>query len=73
MPGEVMLREGEMARELCFVMKGVMEEVRGNITIKTVRFDSESPNVTGFSAFFMGIPQPRTLEVSNRDCWGLNP
>ncbi|GMH42770.1 hypothetical protein BSKO_10689 [Bryopsis sp. KO-2023] len=61
MPGEVTIREGEMARELIFVLKGVVEEMYQGTTIKTVREDTQGPNMCGFSAFFIGIPQPRTL------------
>lgn len=52
---------------LCsFCLQGVIEEVREDNVIRSVREDSESSCV-GEIAFFMGIAQPRTFQVS----WAL--
>ncbi len=44
-------------------MQGVMEETREGVVIRTMRADSELPNVVGEVAFFLGIPQPRSWQV----------
>ena len=44
-------------------VQGVIEEVREDNVIRSVREDSESSCV-GEIAFFMGIAQPRTFQVS---------
>ena len=44
-------------------LQGVIEEVREDNVIRSVREDSESSCV-GEIAFFMGIAQPRTFQVS---------
>ena len=43
-------------------LQGVIEEVREDNVIRSVREDSESSCV-GEIAFFMGIAQPRTFQV----------
>lgn len=43
--------------------QGVMEETREGAVIRTMRADSELPNVVGEVAFFLGIPQPRSWQV----------
>ncbi|KAK9811376.1 hypothetical protein WJX72_002779 [[Myrmecia] bisecta] len=63
MPGEVMIREGDMARELGFVAQGVVEEIRDGAVIRSMRHDSEHSNAVGDVAFFMGIPQPRAFQA----------
>ena len=40
-----------------------MEEMRDNAVTRTMRADSELPNVVGEVAFFLGIPQPRSWQV----------
>lgn len=44
-------------------LQGVIEEVREDNVIRSVREDSESSCV-GEIAFFMGIAQPRTFQVT---------
>jgi hypothetical protein len=43
--------------------QGVLEETRDDAVIRTMRADSELPNVVGEMAFFLGIPQPRSWQV----------
>ena len=40
-----------------------MEEMRDSAVTRTMRADSELPNVVGEVAFFLGIPQPRSWQV----------
>lgn len=40
-----------------------MEEMRDSAVTRTLRADSELPNVVGEVAFFLGIPQPRSWQV----------
>lgn len=43
--------------------QGVTEEMRDGAVTRTMRADSELPNVVGEVAFFLGIPQPRSWQV----------
>ncbi|KAK3251628.1 hypothetical protein CYMTET_39030 [Cymbomonas tetramitiformis] len=70
MPGEEVAHEGQMARELMFVFKGMVQvfakdPVNGNETVvSTVRSDRRDvPTVIGEVAFFIGLLQPNTLRA----------
>ena len=45
------------------VVKGVLEEMRDGNVMRSVRFDSELPNVVCEIPFFMGVSQPRTFQA----------
>ncbi|KAK3264010.1 hypothetical protein CYMTET_27222 [Cymbomonas tetramitiformis] len=70
MPGEEVVQEGQMARELMFVFRGSVQvferdPVNGNETVvSTVRSDRRDvPSVIGEMAFFMGLVQPNTMRA----------
>eukprot|EP00736_Rhodelphis_marinus_P003625 Rmarinus@m.19453 len=66
MPREVLVRQGEMSRELYFVLHGFVEVVdpAGEV-ITVVHSDSEGEGpVLGDLAFFIGIAHPYTLRAS---------
>ncbi len=44
-------------------MQGVLEEMRDGNVMRSVRFDSELPNVVCEIPFFVGISQPRTFQA----------
>ncbi|GMH33513.1 hypothetical protein BSKO_01347 [Bryopsis sp. KO-2023] len=65
MPGETILRQREMPRELCFVKQGIIEAARDGEVVRRIRHDSESQTVLGEVAFFMGIAQPEAMSAVN--------
>lgn len=60
MPGEIMMHENDMPRELSFITRGVLEIRRGSTLIRLVRADSELSNVVSEVSFLMGIAEPYT-------------
>lgn len=65
MPGEVIIRQRDMSRELFFLTHGNLEVFRDNgVVVRTLRSDSDAPNVVGEFAFFMSLGQPHTVA-----CW----
>lgn len=44
-------------------VQGVIEEMRDGNVVRSVRFDSELPNVVCEIPFFMGVSQPRTFQA----------
>lgn len=64
MPKELLIRSGDMARELAFVLDGVMEVEKDGAVIRRIRSDTEAPTVCGDIAFFMGVAQPYSLRAS---------
>lgn len=65
MPGEVIIRQRDMSRELFFLTHGNLEIFRENgVILKTLRSDSDAPNVVGEIAFLMSLGQPYTVA-----CW----
>jgi hypothetical protein len=64
MPSEVMVSQGDMPRDLAFVTHGILDQMSGDSVIRTVRGDTEAPSVAGEVAFFMGMPQPYTIQCA---------
>lgn len=65
MPMEMLIGSGDMARELTFVLDGVMEVEKDGAVIRRIRSDTETATVCGEVAFYMGIAQPYTLRASS--------
>jgi hypothetical protein len=47
MPGETVIQQRDMSRELIFVRTGALELLKNSQLIKTVRADSDLPSVVG--------------------------
>ncbi|KAK3239416.1 hypothetical protein CYMTET_50659 [Cymbomonas tetramitiformis] len=64
MPGEELMRKGDISRELSFVTSGQMEVKHLNMLVKMVRPDvAGDPGVVGELSFFLGLLQPYTVRV----------
>jgi ankyrin repeat protein len=63
MPGETVIQQRDMSRELIFVRSGSLELLKNSQLIKTVRADSDLPSVVGEVPFFMSIGQPYTVKA----------
>ena len=63
MPGETVIQQRDMSRELIFVRVGALELLKDSQLIKTVRADSDSSSVVGEVPFFMSIGQPYTVKA----------
>jgi CRP-like cAMP-binding protein len=63
MPGETVIQQRDMSRELIFVRTGALELLKDSQLIKTVRADSDLPSVVGEVPFFMSIGQPYTVKA----------
>eukprot|EP00854_Cymbomonas_tetramitiformis_P010959 gene10959-12959_t len=61
MPGEVLIKQGDMSRSISFVRHGSLECSKNDIVLRTVRADSDDATVVGEVAFLMGIPEPYTF------------
>jgi CRP/FNR family transcriptional regulator, cyclic AMP receptor protein len=59
-PGEVMIRQGEMKRDLFFLSKGVVEISRKQGDGDLVLNEIEPPYILGDVAFLFGIPRTAT-------------
>lgn len=66
MPTELLLRAGDMARELTFVTAGLIEMEKDEAVIQRIRADTGAPTVCGEVAFFLGIAQPYSLRASKQ-------
>ena len=47
----------DMARELLFVTKGMLQLYKDNAVVRVIRAESEAPSAAGEVAFFMSIAQ----------------
>ena len=63
MPGETVIQQRDMSRELIFVRSGALELLKNSQLIGTVRSDSDLPSVVGEVPFFMSIAQPYTVKA----------
>lgn len=63
MPGETVIQQRDMSRELIFVRTGALELLKNSQLIGTVRADSDLPSVVGQVPFFMSIAQPYTVKA----------
>ncbi|KAK3235909.1 hypothetical protein CYMTET_53920 [Cymbomonas tetramitiformis] len=67
MPGEEVAKQGDMSRDLSFVIYGsvqVMEPGDSHLVVREIRSDiPEVPPVVSEVAFFMGIMQPSTIRA----------
>ena len=66
MPGEVLFQQNDHSRELAFVTRGILEEIKDAVVIRLIRAESEQPSVTGDVAFFMGLAQPYTCACQSK-------
>ena len=64
MPGETVIQQRDMSRELIFVRTGALELLKNSQLIGTVRADSDLPSVVGQVPFFMSIGGGRVVTFS---------
>eukprot|EP00892_Ulva_mutabilis_P004198 jgi/Ulvmu1/214/UM001_0218.1 len=64
MPEELIIKHGDMARALCFAVKGtlVVRDSKGSL-VELLSGEGTAPCVTGTVSFFLGVPEPHDVRA----------
>lgn len=62
MPEELIIKHGDMARELCFAVKGtlVVRDSKGSL-VELLSGEGTAPCVTGTVSFFLGVTADKSI------------